>query len=1375
MKGVCEYMERYHLRAACRRGVLGRSVSLEQMYLVQRSVKKGMKRGTLLMLPVVIVLGMLSTLAAAGEPAEAVSRIVPQSRVTTVLHPGEITIGSGSQSATIYRDSLGIPHIYSSTTAGMWYGVGWAQAQDRLVQLELTRLSVEGNLSSVFGKSQLSTDEAQRLYFYNSAEIQQQYNDLPAATKAPLQDYANGVNAYITQAYSSTLSELKMVPYEFWMLGRAMGLSGPYRPSPWQPTDTLAIGIYLARAFGGGGGAELQNLAFINYLTAEFTKMGSANPAADAMAVFNDTSWINDPAAPTTVPATCPDGPILSSPSQSKPNTCLPAQPSSGSAYGSTAQSIGSTAQTTGSRAQVASVIRQEVAAVKPLLSLPSGSVLQAEQTLAHDKQLLLARGPTMKVLSHGGSNAIAVAPWRSADHHALLWGAPQEGFSTPSVDYEEYLHGPGYDASGMAIAGEPFILIGHNASIAWTTTSEETVNQGVFVEQVHFTGSPPVPSTYYFDGNWIPVQVVNESIAVAGSSTPVAYTIYRTVDGPIFSTDPAAGIAYSLDFTSWMQEYKSLIGFSQLGGDTNLQQFQSSMQEIVTLHNFMYADTRGNIAFFADGLVPASPSPLSARADPRLPHLGDGSQQWTSFVPFSQMPRSINPGQGYLDNWNTKPSQQLFYQQNRPAGGAYWGAIFRSQRISQMLAANTSINIGYLDQIQHDVGTIDGQDVVRPAALYFIPYLESAYQKLVAEGSSLVSVSTHPDLQQAMRVLETWNGHTTLGSPAMSIFIQYMEALERNVFEGGLNPGEKYVGGVNFSNASLGLGTYGGIRDFGTYNFMYNILSRASGLVPCNTLCYTGHYFGGHRDHIMVESLNDAITILSGTGPQFGHSANGFGTTNIASWGWEPSQNIDWNSLDPIASAAGLTVNCGTSAAQNRSTYFMAVDLAPVPFGYQLMPPGESGFISGMGVPSPYFCDQTSQFDNFQYLPMSSYSYVPLTASRICDTRLGNPSHLTGGELSNCAGKTLGARDTLAVRVAGLGGVPANAAAVAVNVTAIGTTASSYLSVYPAGSPRPLASTLNWGPGQTVAGLTTVVLPASGIIDLYNYAGSANVVVDVEGYYQPGSMPGGSFTPLAAPLRICDTSPGNPSHLSGTALANCSGKAAVPGVALSMQVTGVGSVPVSGVAAVLVNIGATNPGAAGYVSAYPAGSAVPVASNVNYSAHQSTSGAAIIPVGRNGAIDVLSSAGSPALTVDVEGWIAAPSSSVAGSSYNPIYPARICDTRSSSMVGYSTECSGHTLSGGKPLAVPLAGVNGISRSVTTVIATVTVTDTTSAGSLYAYPAGGVRPATAALSWGKGTTVSGLVVLEPSSLGATDLLVSSGTADVTVDVVGFYG
>jgi hypothetical protein len=205
-----------------------------------------------------------------------------------------------------------------------------------------------------------------------------------------------------------------------------------------------------------------------------------------------------------------------------------------------------------------------------------------------------------------------------------------------------------------------------------------------------------------------------------------------------------------------------------------------------------------------------------------------------------------------------------------------------------------------------------------------------------------------------------------------MSIFMNFLEAYERNVFEGGVFPGEQYTGTVDLSDSSLpgDLGTFGGLGGMGTYNFLYHLLARTRGLDPCGTLCYQGDYFGGHRDELLVESLNDAITILSGTGTQLGQDVPGFGTTDIADWGYRPAQDQDWDSLDPLA--VGISTTCGTSASQNRSTFMMAVDVGPHSVtGQDELPPGESGFISAAGTPSPHLCDQVSLFNTFQYKAM--------------------------------------------------------------------------------------------------------------------------------------------------------------------------------------------------------------------------------------------------------------------------------------------------------------------------------------------------------------------------------------------------------------------
>jgi len=73
---------------------------------------------------------------------------------------------------------------------------------------------------------------------------------------------------------------------------------------------------------------------------------------------------------------------------------------------------------------------------------------------------------------------------------------------------------------------------------------------------------------------------------------------------------------------------------------------------------------------------------------------------------------------------------------------------------------------------------------------------------------------------------------------------------------------------------------------------------------------------------------------------------------------------------------------------------------------------------------------------------------------------------------------------------------------AVVLNVTVTNPTANSFLTVWPDGSTRPLTSDLNYRPGLTVPNLVVVRVGGSGAIDLYNAAGSADVIVDVVGWY---------------------------------------------------------------------------------------------------------------------------------------------------------------------------------------------------------------------------------------------------------------------------------
>ncbi|HEX2117574.1 MAG TPA: hypothetical protein VHF91_00195, partial [Acidimicrobiales bacterium] len=214
----------------------------------------------------------------------------------------------------------------------------------------------------------------------------------------------------------------------------------------------------------------------------------------------------------------------------------------------------------------------------------------------------------------------------------------------------------------------------------------------------------------------------------------------------------------------------------------------------------------------------------------------------------------------------------------------------------------------------------------------------------------------------------------------------------------------------------------------------------------------------------------------------------------------------------------------------------------------------------------------------------------------------------------------------TIELQVTGQGGVPATGvSAVILNVAVTGASLTSYLTVFPAGEALPLASNLNFAAGQTVPNLVTAKLGAGGRLSLFNAAGSTDVIADVAGWYDDGtSTTGGRFHPVT-PSRILDTRFG----------AGPLGPAATMGV----QVAGQGGVPAMGATAVVLNVAVTGPTASTYLTVFPGGEAVPVASNLNFVAGQTVPNLVAAKLGTGGTLSAYNAAGTTHLVADVAGW----------------------------------------------------------------------------------------------------------------------------------------
>jgi len=390
---------------------------------------------------------------------------------------------------------------------------------------------------------------------------------------------------------------------------------------------------------------------------------------------------------------------------------------------------------------------------------------------------------------------------------------------------------------------------------------------------------------------------------------------------------------------------------------------------------------------------------------------------------------------------------------------------------------------------------------------------------------------------------------------------------------------------------------------------------------------------------------------------------------------------------------------------------------------------------------------------------PSPAAVYTPVTPVRVLDTRPG--SGMPG------AGASLGPQQSLTLPLAGVDGIPSTGAtAVVLNLTAVGASLPTYITAYPSGGPRPLASALNPAPGATVASLVTVQLGPTGSVSLFNGAGRVNLVADLEGWYRVSAIgPAGLYHPIA-PTRIADTRAGSGEPDAGASPG--------PGGVLSVQVTGVGGVPATGVAAAVLNVTVAGASAAGYVTAFPAGSVEPLASSVNFPAGAVVANRVIVPVGPSGAVSLANAVGTTPLVVDVEGWYSSAAAVPGGSEFVAAPPTRISDTRPAS--GKANQ--GQTLGPLGTLTVKAAGVGAVPAMAsatppTAVALVVTATGGTTSGYLAVYP-GGPAPTSSDLNWRPGATVASLVLVPVSSAGRVTLFNHAGRVNTIVDVVGWF-
>ncbi len=370
------------------------------------------------------------------------------------------------------------------------------------------------------------------------------------------------------------------------------------------------------------------------------------------------------------------------------------------------------------------------------------------------------------------------------------------------------------------------------------------------------------------------------------------------------------------------------------------------------------------------------------------------------------------------------------------------------------------------------------------------------------------------------------------------------------------------------------------------------------------------------------------------------------------------------------------------------------------------------------------------------------SDDFVPVSPSRMLDTRTS---------LGAAAAAPVGPGETIAVHIAGRGGIPTTGVgAIVLNVTGVLASTSTHVTVFPAGEPLPLASNLNLRRGQIRPNLVVVKLGAGGRVSFFNAGGTVDLVADAIGWFPAAS----SFQPLS-PTRILDTRTG----LGGPAapLGN--------GGTIDLAVAGVATVPTSGVGAVVMNLTAVAGGPATYLSAWPTGEPRPTASSLNLPAGDTRPNLVVVKVGDLGKVSLYTHVGPTEVIADIVGWFPV------GASFTPLTPARLLDTRS----GLGAVAPG-PVEEMDAIAFQVTGRGGVpSTGVGAVVLNVTSTESTGASYVTAFPTSRRRHCTSNLNIEPGLTDPNLVIVPVSpATGRVALYNFGGSTHLIADVAGWF-
>ena len=587
---------------------------------------------------VIGVLVLIVALVVGGASLYVMSLI----RAPFPLVSGSIEVSGITSEVQVLRDERGVPSLYAESLEDLFFAQGYVHAQDRFWEMDVRRHITAGELSEMFGASQVSTDAFIRTMGWKRI-AEQELGLLNERSLRILNAYAAGVNEYLAHHSGKDLS------LEYTILQ----LQNPtYEPKPWEPVDSVAWLKALAWDLRGNMTDEIYRAVMSASVGVENTEM-----------LF--------PAYPFEQ-----HRPIITT----------------GAVVG---QEFDPEARAQGS-GQGASTRAYSEAERSALLAVSSRA--------SELEDLLGPSGPGIGSNSWAVSGALTDTgkPLLANDPH-LAPAMPSLWYQS-SLHCTDKTPDCNYAVSGWTMAGLPGVFIGHNDSVAWGFTNlgpdvtdlvlHKTDGDTYLVdgqaqpmelrtEIIEVAGGEPVTITIRSTSDGPIISDIPEIpvYSAVGADAPVP----APGSAPAQTPDPDRGDGYAvaLRWTA-LEAQPTFDAFDLLNTAQDFTQFREAARFLaVPAQNLLYADTSGTIAYQAPGRIP-----MRSNYSGKWPVPGWNSEyQWTGYVPFEALPYAINPE----ENWIVTANQAVI----GPDYGYFltddWSYGARSQRIVDLIEAATS------------------------------------------------------------------------------------------------------------------------------------------------------------------------------------------------------------------------------------------------------------------------------------------------------------------------------------------------------------------------------------------------------------------------------------------------------------------------------------------------------------------------------------------------------------------------------------------------------------------------------------------------------------------------------------------------------------